>query len=127
PASCRNSAINRALGRFAPDLPIELIRSYPILGLEYAVAQRLLRRPEALSELFLRTGEKFAKAVVRDGFAGADGLYCFNTAGLHVLRAAKEKDLVSVLDQTIAPRAIEESLLAEEQERFPGWEAARER
>ena len=126
PASCRNSAMERAMGRYAADLPAELIRSYPFLGLEYALAQRLLRRPEALSELFLRTGEKFGKAVVRDGFAGADGLYCFNTAALHLLRAAKENGLVTVLDQTIAPRAVEERMLAEEQQRFPGWEPTQE-
>jgi glycosyltransferase involved in cell wall biosynthesis len=127
PPEWRHSAVNRALGRFAPDLPMDLVRSYPMLGLEYAVAQRLLRNREALSAMFLRTGERFAKAVVRDGFAGGDGLYCFNTAGLHALRAAKERGLVSVLEQAIAPRAVEESVLAEEHERFPGWEGSRER
>ena len=125
PASWRISLIARALGRYSPELPTELVRSYPLLGLEYAIAQRRLLGPEAQDEMFLRMGERFGNAVVRDGFAGADGVYCYNTAALQILRAARDRGLVSVLDQTIAPRAVEESLLAEEHRRFPGWEPAR--
>ena len=39
PAQWRNPMINRALGRFAVDLPIELVRSYPMLGIEYTIRQ----------------------------------------------------------------------------------------
>jgi len=122
PVQWRNPMMSRALGRFAPDLPMELVRSYPMLGIEYAVRQRLLRNPEALSEMFLLMGDRFGKAVKRDGFGKAGGLYCFNTSGLHALRAARERGLVSVIEQTIAPRAVEEHLLSEEYERFPDWE-----
>ncbi len=127
PQPWRSSLINQALGRYAPELPVELVRSYPVLGLEYAVAQRLFRHPDAQAKLFLQTGDRFGRAVARDGFAGAGGVYCFNTAARHILRAAKEAGLVSVLDQTIAPRAIEESILAKEHELFPVWELARKR
>jgi glycosyltransferase involved in cell wall biosynthesis len=124
PKPWRNSMINGALGRSVPDLAIKLVHSYPLLGLEYAIAQRVLKHPDALTKLFLKTGERFGKAVARDGFADAAGLYCFNTAAYHALFAAKEACLTTVLEQTIAPRAIEERILAEEQELFPGWELA---
>ena len=39
--------------------------------------------------MFLLMGNRFGKAVVRDGFGKAGGLYCFNTSGLRVLRAAR--------------------------------------
>lgn len=126
PAQWRNPMINRALGRFAVDLPIELVRSYPMLGIEYTIRQRLLRDPEALSKMFLLMGNRFGKAVVRDGFGQAGGLYCFNTSGLRVLHAARESGLVSVLEQTIAPCAVEQRLLSEEYELFPGWEVPRQ-
>jgi hypothetical protein len=127
PPGWRNPTIDRALGRFAPDLPMELVRSYTMLGLEYAVLQRLLRNSESLSELFLRMGDRFGSAVAQDGFAGADGLYCFNTAALSAFRVAKERGMRCVLEQNIAPRAVEEVLLAEEQKQFPGWEIVRQR
>ena len=125
PPKWRSSVVNRALGRFAPELPMELVRSYPMLGFEYSILQRVLSNPEALGKMFLRMGERFGKAVARDGFAGAGGLYCFNTAGFYVLRAAKERGLVSVLEQTSTPRAVEERVFGDEYQRFPSWEVPR--
>lgn len=127
PGQWRNPIVNRALGRSAPDLPIELVRSYPMLGIDYTIRQRLLRNPDAISKMFLLMGNRFGKAVVRDGFGQAGGVYCFNTSGLHVLRAAKERGLVSVIEQTIAPCAVEERILSKEFERFQGWEVPRQR
>ena len=126
PEQCRPPMINRALGRFASDLPMELIRSYPVLGVEYTVRQRLMSNPEALSKMFLTVGSRFGKAVARDGFGQASGVYCFNTSALHILRAAKERNLVSVVEQTIAPCLIEQRLMSEEYELFQGWEVLRQ-
>jgi glycosyltransferase involved in cell wall biosynthesis len=125
PKRWRSSAINRALGRSTPDLPLDRIWSYPLLGVEYYVRQARARDPEERSAVFLLAGSKFGKLVTRDGFANARAIYGFNTAALEMLRAAKQQGLVTTLEQTIAPRALEEELLTEELRRFPRWEPAR--
>ena len=125
PKRWRTSAMNRTLGRFAPDLPYERIRSYPLLGLEYYVRRALAADSEARTEVYLWAGRKFGKLVTRDGFENAGAVYTFNTAALEILKAAKQQALLTAVEQTIAPRALEEELLAEEHRHFPGWEAVR--
>jgi glycosyltransferase involved in cell wall biosynthesis len=126
PRRWRGAAINRALGRVARGLPENRIRSYPILGLEYYVRQAFAENPRARDEVFLWVGEKFGRLVTRDGFGKARGVYTFTTAALEILRAARHKGLATVLEQTIAPRAVEEDLLATERGSFPGWEPVRD-
>jgi glycosyltransferase involved in cell wall biosynthesis len=126
PRTWRTPAINRALGRISPDLPQDRIRSYPMLGLEYYVRQALARGPKARSEVFLWVGEKFGRLVTRDGFGSAGGVYAFTTAALEIFKAARRNGLMTVLEQTIAPRAVEEELIAAEHRYFPGWEPARD-
>jgi glycosyltransferase involved in cell wall biosynthesis len=82
---------------------------------------------EKLSAVHLWAGSEFGRRVVHDGFGDAVAVYTFNTAALEILRAARERGLFTVMEQTIAPRAMEEMLLAEEQERFPGWDPPRQR
>ena len=125
PKKWRSPAINRGLGRIAPDLPRDRIRSYPMLGFEYYVRRAFAGSSEARDEVFLWAGEKFGKLVTRDGFGRAGGVYAFTTAALEIFKAAKQKGLITVLEQTIAPRAVEEELIAAEHISFPEWEPAR--
>jgi glycosyltransferase involved in cell wall biosynthesis len=80
-----------------------------------------------MSTVHLWAGATFGKRVVRDGFGGAQAVYAFNTAALELLTIARERGLFTVLEQTIAPRALEETLLAEERARFPDWESQHQR
>lgn len=63
--------------------------------------------------------------VTRDGFENGRAVYGFNAAALEILSAAKQQGLVTALEQTIVPRALEEELIAEEHKRFPKWEPVR--
>jgi glycosyltransferase involved in cell wall biosynthesis len=125
PKRWRSAAITRALGRVAEDLPQKQVRSYPMLGLQYYVRQALAHDIEARNQVFLWAGRKFGKLVARDGFGDARAVYAFNTAALEILKAAKRRELITALEQTIAPRGLEEEILAEEQKRFPNWEPVR--
>jgi glycosyltransferase involved in cell wall biosynthesis len=127
PKKWRSPSINRALGRAAHDLPQDRIRSYPMLGLEYYLRRALARNPEARSKVFLWVGEKFGRLVSRDGFGSAGGVYAFTTAALEIFKAARQNGLMTVLEQTIAPRAVEEELIAAEHRYFPEWEPSRGR
>jgi glycosyltransferase involved in cell wall biosynthesis len=125
PKRWRSQAMNRVLGRVAKDLPHEIVRSYPLFGFEYYVRQSLSSDPEARSRVFLWGGKKFGRLVAQDGFGNASAVYVFNTAALEILRMAKQKGLSTVLEQTIAPRALQEELITEEHRRFPKWEPIR--
>jgi glycosyltransferase involved in cell wall biosynthesis len=122
PNRWQNAAIERAAGRRAADLPPEFVRAYPTLGLLYYFRHRLAKDQAAKDLLYLEIGEKFGELVSRSGFGRAQGVYTFTTAALEILRAAKQKGLFGVLEQTIAPRAVQERLLADEHRRFRDWE-----
>jgi len=102
-------------------IPDSLIRSYPMFGLTYARRNAGAKDPEQASEIFLWAGKVFGDNVVRDGFAGASAVYTFNTAALEILKAARQQGLRTVLEQTIAPRAVEERIMRCERERHAGW------
>jgi glycosyltransferase involved in cell wall biosynthesis len=61
--------------------------------------------------------------VLARGWGKATGVYTFNTAGLELLRAARERGMCAIMEQTIAPYELETQLMEEEHRRYPGWEA----
>ena len=121
PESWRPSSVRRFIGR-GTELPDPLVRSYPAFGLLYAARNARATNSAEASAVFLWAGRSFGRRVVRDGFGAASAVYAFNTAGLEILTAAREKGLLTVLEQTIAPRAIEEQLMHEEHARHSHWE-----
>lgn len=125
PMSLRPAAIRKVLGRTSDGLPRSRVRSYPWFGLSYYAAQVLAKGPEDKSATFYRAGKKFCELVGRDGLGSATALYTFTTAALELLQVARSKNIFTVVEQTIAPRAMEEDLLSEEDRRFRGWEKSR--
>ena len=122
PRAWRPSVINRLAGRFNAELPDQRVRAYQSLGLAYYFQRRWGANGREPSAVYLRASKKFCELVVRDGFGSAGAVYTFNTAALEILRAAKCQNLVTVVEQTIAPRALEEKILAEENNAFPHCE-----
>lgn len=127
PDEWRPFGMQRLLGRVASQLPAELIKSYPLFGLAYYARGSRAKSPDKLSSVYLWAGKCFGARVVRDGFGKADAVYTFNTAALEILRAARTRRMFAVVEQTSAPRAIEDVLLADEQARHIGFEAVRSR
>lgn len=122
PGPWRPNSLRRLLLRTPQGVPPGLIRAYTRLGLGYA---RDFARTSSEAErvrLFLRVGRRFGDWVCRGDWAGAGGVFVYNTAGLEILRAARARKLAAVVEQTIAPYAYEHRLLAEERQRFPHWE-----
>jgi glycosyltransferase involved in cell wall biosynthesis len=124
PGADRFNALRRFRGRVAPDLPLDRVRHFPTLGMMYYLRRTLAGDTERMSAVHLWAGAEFGRKVAGAGFGGAGAVYTFNTAALEILRAAKERGLFTVLEQTIAPRQYEEELLAAEERRYPGWSAA---
>ncbi len=69
-------------------------------------------------------GKNFCETILQKGLGEATATYTFNSAGLELMRAAKKIGLKTVMEQTIAPRAVELEILAEAVQRYPGWAKA---
>lgn len=107
------------LGRSVPEVPAERIVGFPLFVLN---AQWDRRKGELQTDRWVRRNKMFCDRVVRNGFGGANWVYAFNGAALEIFRAAKDKGVQTVLDQTAAPWRWNGRLLKAEMERWPGWE-----
>jgi glycosyltransferase involved in cell wall biosynthesis len=95
---------------------------FPLFGLARAVWSRWARTPARRVRSYLAWNRRFCRLVVARGLDRATAVYAFNAAGLELLQAAKEQGLRIILDQTAAPWSVEETLVEEERQRWPGWE-----
>jgi glycosyltransferase involved in cell wall biosynthesis len=118
----RGGAVARMLARVPDGIPPSKITHWPWFGLEYHWRQRKARSPGELTATYLWAGREFCRRIIRHGLGGATGVYTFNSAGLELLEHARERGLLRVVEQTIAPAEVENQLLAEEHSAFPGWE-----
>jgi glycosyltransferase involved in cell wall biosynthesis len=122
----------RALAtRFHPDLPPDRVVSFSPAAIWTRSLDHLLDRkasPTEISDIYCRFGEWFAKRVrrhietieldtERDHFLG------FNTNCLETLELLRKRGIVTVVDQ-VDPGRVEEDIVLEESERWPGWEKA---
>lgn len=119
----------RALaGRFDPNIPSDLVVSFnprAILDRSLYHLRRGQCAPEDHAAEFIRFGRWFAEAIarhlsrltfdpLRDLFFG------FNTNCLEALEELKPRGVFSVVDQ-VDPGKVEEDMVIEESERWPGW------
>ena len=116
-------ALRRLVGRVPDDIDLRRLTTFPGFGLALALRRLGARTPEGETAAALWGGRKLARRVTAHGFGDAAGLYAFSGESLDVLRAARASGLWSVVEQIIAPRSIVEKLIAEEEARFPGWQA----
>jgi glycosyltransferase involved in cell wall biosynthesis len=123
PPALRPPALKRLLGRVPGGLPRDRITAFSSFGLEYARRLAAAATPVEAIATHLWAGRTFCELILSTGLDGASGVYTFNSAGLELLEAARERGLAGIMEQTIAPKQIEDALLAEEHARFPGWES----
>jgi glycosyltransferase involved in cell wall biosynthesis len=126
PPTLQPKGLRQLTGRASLGLPVEQITAFSMLGLRYARLHRRARSPGEATRAFLWAGRSFCRHVVRRGLGDAHGVYVFNSAGLEVLEAARATGRRTVLEQTIAPRRIENQLLQREMRRFPDWQGPME-
>lgn len=122
PTTLQPASLKRLLGRIPKEIPPEKITAFTSFGWEYYRRQRRAKNSSNMTAAYLWSGREFCNLVINKGFDQATGVYTFNCAGLELLQAAKVQGLRTVMEQTIAPRFIEQQLLREEQQAFPDWE-----
>lgn len=124
PESFRPAAVQRLLGRVPAGVPSDKIIAFNCLGLQYAWRRARCKTPGDSKRCFLWANQTFCEKVCRSDWGTANAVFTFNNAGLEILQRARRDGLRTVMEQTIAPNAVERRLLAEERERHPGWELA---
>jgi glycosyltransferase involved in cell wall biosynthesis len=123
PERYRPLPLRRLLGRIPDGIPVDRITTFPGFALQYWQRERGSRSVAEANEVYLWAGQRFCGLVASHGFEDATGVYVFEGAGLEILQLAKRLGLKTVTEQSIAPREITFRILAEEYDRFPGWEA----
>lgn len=122
PVAFRPEGLRRLLGRVPAGIPRQQIDAFQRFGWQYAQRRKADRSVSAMTETYLWANRAFCSAVCQRAWGAATGVFTFNGAGLEILAEARRRGLRTVSEQTIAPRAVEERLLREEREAFPGWE-----
>ena len=125
PRGLRPHGIRRLLARVPTGIPANRITCFERLGWQYAWKRARAAHGPQLASVFLWANRRFGELVCRSDWGRVGAVFTFNTAGLEVLRSARARGLRTVMEQTIAPRMVEEELLAAERAAFPGWEDER--
>jgi len=123
PKAVRPAFVKRLAGRRADGLPSELVTDFPWLAISYVVRCRLAHTPAEEINAHIAAGREFCRCIMRHGLDGCDAVYTTNSQGLELLMHARRRGLRTFSEQTIAPLHFERTLIAEEEECFPGWEA----
>ncbi len=122
PGSLKRLAVRKVDG-----VPRTLITAFSAFGFLYQRRRSAARSSSEMTAIHLWAGERFCRLILESHPSALSDLYCFNSAGLELLSDWRARGRRGVVEQTIAPRRVEERLLREEEDAFPGWEAPRPR
>ncbi len=123
PERHRPRSIRQLAGRRPRDIPRARIRAHQWLGVEYVQRLRRARTPEETTAAYLWVGQKFCRRIVASGdVEQSAAVFTFNGGGLEVLRRARDLGRRAIMEQTIAPRLIEQRLLEREFQQFSQWQ-----
>lgn len=118
-------------GRFHQGIPSSSVTSASIQSTFWHLTRRLVRRPQSIRDVYqwdLEYGDWFdrrvAKILRRQEFdPDCDRFFGFATTCLQSLKVMRDAGALTVVDQPAAGR-IEERLVLEEVEAWPGWASA---
>ena len=112
---------NKLLGRYNKHLLGANVHSFNASGIEYSLRVKQAKNPQQYIRQCNVMAKNFNKKIIQKGFHNADALYVFNTAGLELIKHAKDLGIQTILEQTIAPFDVERVLMDNELQKFPQW------
>ncbi len=120
---CLRPGFLKKLSRRVPQgVDNSLARAFPLFGFRYTIRLRKARRPAEATAVHLWAGRTFTSLVnAHTRWSEVDCVYAFNSAALELLVEARSRGKRTILEQTIAPRFVERSLLAVERLKWPEW------
>ena len=112
--------LKKALDRYQASLQSAKIIHFPIFGYQYikAVKQASL---EDVSQIFVWGAQQFCHKILERGIENINTIYGFNSACLELFEYAKDRNIRSILDQTLADYSLVYKLLSEEEQKWSGW------
>lgn len=113
PPSSRYRFASKLRGRKVAGVPPDKITAFELLGYRYAFKLRSARTESDRLRSFMWAEKELSKCVLREGLPESDSIYAFNGAAYRLFEKAKHQGLTTVLEQTIAPKRIENEILAE--------------
>lgn len=121
PKRFQPQGLRRLLSRDPVGVPVEKIHALTSMGWAYQRARTRAKNEDQATKTHIAFGKKFCQAIVKKGFGGAAGTYTFNSAGLELMQAARKRGMITVMEQTIAPRAIELEILRKASFLYENW------
>jgi glycosyltransferase involved in cell wall biosynthesis len=122
PPFLRFGKFERLLQRQVQGVPPAKIMNFPLLAVRYGCALMRATTDGDLDEAHLKAGEEIGRAAANRGLGQATAVYAFNSAAWALFEIAHRLGMRTILEQTIAPRAIERVMLRQERGAWPGWE-----
>lgn len=104
-------------------IPADRIRGYAGFTIRGATVDRRTAG-ETAADYWVRRNRDFGERVCQADWGDADTVYAFNGSALEVFRHGRQRGLRCILDQTAAPWRYNTQLLADERQRWPGWESS---
>ncbi len=114
-------SFRRWFGRVPADIPEEKIVSFNAMGLEYYRRRKSVGPDGFATAAHIWAGKELCRRVIRTGLGYASAVFTYNSAGLELLRHARNSGKLAVMEQTIAAGLFEDKLLKEEQSIHNGW------
>jgi glycosyltransferase involved in cell wall biosynthesis len=111
-------AQQRLIDRSPRNIPASKVKAFNSLGIRYAVRRKM----SPGLRTFLWANRKFCDDVARQTWPELDAVFTYNGAGLEILEKARTLGKTRIIEQTIAPYAIERELLEHEYSRYADWE-----
>lgn len=121
PLKMQPRILRRLTGRVPVGIPTDKIRQYPTFGLGITLLRLFATRLGRIDHAYLAIGSTFAKLAAGGVPSETNVIYGFNGASLEAFRAPRARGCYKVLEQTMAPRAVEDRILKEAQATYPGW------
>ena len=116
------SGLRRLAARVPAGIPRSLVTAFTQFGLDYQRRRHAARSVSEMTAVHLWAGQTFNRLILEAEPPQNTSLFCFNSAGLELLQAWRARGQFSMLEQTIAPRRVEERILRDEEQAFPGWQ-----
>lgn len=121
PRSMQPRILRRLSGRVTIGIPPNKIRQFPTFGLVITLLRLIATRLGRIDRAYLTIGRTFARLASRGVPSDTNVIYGFNGASLEAFSAARARGCYKILEQTMAPRLVEDRILKEVHTTYPGW------
>lgn len=103
--------IKQWLGRECREIDPNLIRSFEILGIRYALERRRSRTLAELELLYLNTAQRFCSLITNKSLEDSSFIWGYNAGSSYLFERLKGTGIKLLLEQTILPKCLEISYI----------------